>query len=124
MNKSNPSSTPIKDNIINHHRKRIRLIKIFVLLLILIAFAIYPILKIRSAHKQVESFCAQVAIDMPVQGLEARAEELGLKVKLFKAVGSRPSKIIVWEGWAFARWFCEIEHVNGKVVSKESFFLD
>jgi hypothetical protein len=43
---------------------------------------------------------------MPIQGLEARAEELGLKVKLFKAVGSRPSKIIVWEGWAFARWFC------------------
>jgi len=43
---------------------------------------------------------------MPIQGLEARAEELGPKVKLFKAVGSRPSKIIVWEGWAFARWFC------------------
>jgi hypothetical protein len=30
---------------------------------------------------------------MPVQGLEAKVKELGLKEKLFKAVGSRPSKV-------------------------------
>jgi len=100
------------------------LTKVIVPLLILIAFAVYPILKIRWAHRQVESFCAQVAIGMPVQGLEGKAKGLGLKVKVFKPAGSRPARMVVWGGWAFARWFCEVEHVNGKVVSKEISFLD
>jgi hypothetical protein len=42
----------------------------------------------------------------------------------FEANGSDPAKIIVWGGWAFARWFCNIEHTNGKVVGKNTTSLD
>ncbi|MCK4820083.1 hypothetical protein KA005_30235 [bacterium] len=124
MNKSNPSSTSSPGDVINPQPKRLRWIKTFGVLFILFACTFYPILKIRCAHNQVKSFCAQAAIGMPVQGLEAKAEELGLKILLFKADGSRPARITVWKGWAFARWFCEIEHANGKVVRKETYFLD
>ncbi len=61
---------------------------------------------------------------MTVQGLEQRAKDYGLKVKTLKGSDTQPATIIVWEGWVFARWFCEIEHLNGKVIHKEAFFLD
>jgi len=61
---------------------------------------------------------------MTVQGLEQRAKDFGLKVIMSKENDTQRAKIIVWDGWVFARWFCEIEHVNGKVVNKETFFLD
>lgn len=112
------------DESIKPQRKRLRYIKIFVPLFILLACAIYPILKIRWAHNRVESFCAQVTIGMSVHGLEAKAKKLGLKVSRFKANGSRLTKLTAWEGWAFARWFCVIDHTDGKVVSKETYFLD
>jgi len=35
-----------------------------------------------------------------------------------------PDPVYVYVYWAFARWFCEIEHLNGKVIHKEVFFLD
>lgn len=76
------------------------------------------------AHNQVESFCMEVAIGMPIHGLEENAKERSLKALKFKAKGSRPAKMKVWKGWAFARWFCEIEYTNGKVVSKKTIFLD
>ena len=47
-----------------------------------------------------------------------------MKVIKFEANGSDPVKMRVWDGWAFARWFCNIEHTNGKVVSKKTISLD
>ena len=47
-----------------------------------------------------------------------------MKVIKFEANGSDPAKMTVWGGWAFARWFCDIEHTNGKVSSKNNIFLD
>lgn len=94
------------------------------ILLILIICALYPVFKIRWAKNKVESFCSRIAVGMTVQGLEERARDFGLKVRVFKGHDTRRTKIIVWDGWVFARWFCEIEHVNGKVVNKDTFFLD
>ncbi|UCE74235.1 MAG: hypothetical protein JSV56_00640 [Methanomassiliicoccales archaeon] len=92
--------------------------------IILIICALYPLFKVRWAKNQVESFCSRIAAGRIVQGLEQRAKDFGLKVKMFKGNDTQRAKIIVWDGWVFARWFCEIEHVNGKVVNKETFFLD
>lgn len=124
MNKANVSSSSPANEEIKPQSNRLRHIKIFVLLLILFASVAYPILKIRFAHNQVESFCMQVTIGMSVHGLEEKAKELGLKVLKFKADSSHPAEITVWEGWAFARWNCVIEHINGKVVGKKTYFLD
>ena len=61
---------------------------------------------------------------MTVQGLEKRARDFGLNVRMSNGNDTQRAKIIVWDGWVFARWFCEIEYVNGKVVKKATFFLD
>jgi hypothetical protein len=98
--------------------------KPLLIFLILIICAIYPVVKIRWAKNRVKDFCSHISIGMRVQGLEQRAKDYGLKVKTFKGSDSQSPRIIVWEGWAFARWFCEIEHSNGKVVHKKAFSLD
>jgi hypothetical protein len=124
MNKVNIfSSSPTNDEV-KPQRKSLRWIKTFMLLLIILACAIYPMLKIRWAHNQIESFCMELTIGEPIHGLEEKAKERGLKLLKFKPNGTLPGKIIVWEGWAFARWNCAIEHISGKVVGKNTYFLD
>jgi hypothetical protein len=110
--------------VVKPQRKRSKWIIVFVPLLILLFCIIYPMLKMRWARNQVELFCMEVAIGMPIYGLEEKAMEGSLEVISDEANGSEPAKIIVWGGWAFARWFCNIEHTNGKVVGKKTIFLD
>ena len=124
MNKGNISSSSHAKDEVKPQRKGLRWIKTFVLLLILLACFIYPMLKIRWAHNQIESFCMEVTIGTPIHGLEEKAKERGLKVLKFNADSYHPAEITVWEGWAFARWNCIIEHINGKVVGKKTNFLD
>ncbi len=124
MNKANISSSLHAKDEEKPQCKSLRWIKTLALLLILLACVLYPMLKIRWAHNQVESFCMEVTIGAPIHGLEEKAKERGLKVLKFKADSSHPAEITVWEGWAFARWNCVIEHINGKVVGKKTYFLD
>lgn len=124
MNRSNISKPYAESNSENLPDNRSRWKKIIIIFLILIIGALYFVVKIRWAKNRVENFSSRISIGMTVQGLEQRAKDYGLKVKTFKGNDSQPAKIIVWEGWAFARWFCEIEHLNGKVIHKEVFFLD
>ena len=126
MNKDNISPSSPDNEVVKPQRKRFKRIMIFVplpLLILLFPF-ISPMFKIRSAHKKVESFCMEVAIGMPIHGIEEKAKERSLEVIKSEANGSDPAKIIVWGGWAFARRFCNIEHTNGKVVSKHNISLD
>ncbi len=124
MNKDNISSSSPGNEVVKPQRKRLKWIKTFLPLLILLFCIIYPMFKIMWAHNQVESFCMEIAIGMPIHGLEEKAKERSLRVRKIKANGSRQARMTVWEGWAFARWFCDIEHTNGKVVSKKTIFLD
>jgi hypothetical protein len=124
MNRSNISKPYAESNSENQPDNRSRWKKIIIIFLILIIGALYSVVKIRWAKNRVENFSFRISIGMTVQGLEQRAKDYGLKVKTFKGNDSQPAKIIVWEGWAFARWFCEIEHLNGKVIHKKVFFLD
>ena len=124
MDSSEESKTNNENNSAATHRKRYAWKKIFFIFLILLICIIYPVLKIRWAKNKVESFCSHISIGISIQGLEQRAKDYGLNVKTFKGSDSQAPKILVWEGWAFARWFCEIEHLNGKVVHKETFSLD
>jgi hypothetical protein len=124
MNRSNISKPYAESNSENQPDNRSRWKKIIIIFLILIIGALYSVVKIRCTKNRVENFSSRISIGMTVQGLEQRAKDYGLKVKTFKGNDSQPAKIIVWEGWAFARWFCGIEHLNGKVIHKEVFFLD
>lgn len=111
-------------NTIDRPRKSRRWISILAVLLVLIICALYPVFKIRLAKNKVKSFCSRIAVGMTVQGLEERARDFRLSVRTSKGNDAQGAKIIVWDGWVFARWFCEIECVNGKVVEKATFFLD
>ena len=84
----------------------------------------YPIVKIRWARRQARGLCGEIEVGGPVAGIEARARERGLRViKSREAVG-HPGKIMTWEGFGFGRWFCDVEYHDGRVLSKEVFFLD
>ena len=98
MNKDNISPSCPGNEVVKPQRKRSKWIIAFVplpLLILLFPF-IYPMFKIRSAHKKVESFCMEVAIGMPIYGLEEKAMEGSLEVIKSEANGSDPAKIIVW----------------------------
>jgi hypothetical protein len=94
--------------------------------LFLIACCIYPFAKIRWAHSRVQAFSNVVSIGMPADpaGLEAKAGDLGLKTLASKGFKDEPTRLLAWQGWAFARWFCEVESMQGKVIKKEVYFLD
>jgi len=63
-----------------------------VILLILIVCALYPVFKIQWAKNKVESFCSRIAVGMTVQGLEERAKDFGLNVKMFKENDTQRAK--------------------------------
>jgi hypothetical protein len=124
VNKPKSSDVHLEINAIDSPRKSRRWISVLVVLLVLIICALYPVFKMRLAKNKVESFCSRIAVGMTVQGLEERARDFGLNIRMSEGNDTQGARIIVWDGWAFARWFCEIECVNGKVVKKGTFFLD
>ena len=124
MNPSEESKSNAEINSIAKPTKNFPWKKILIIFLIILIFVIYPILKMRWARNKVAKFCSHVSIGMTVQGLAERAKDYALKVKIIEGSDSHPAKIIVWEGWAFARWFCEIEYSKEKVIKKEVIFLD
>ena len=101
-------------------KRRKIIIAVFVILLI----AVFPAVKLLHAKKQVASFCQHVTIGASIGGLSQRAKSLGLHVIETKAGQSDSGKIIVWQGWAFARWFCLLEYSDGKISRKNVIFLD
>jgi hypothetical protein len=100
--------------------------KKLIIILFLFLSAAYPFIKEYWAHEQVEFLFNEVTVGMPVEEFKARAKDLGLKVDIVicERTGSNPGEMIAWEGWAFARWLCQINHIAGKVTQKEIIFLD
>lgn len=86
------------------------------------------VVKVGWAKRQAEAVCAEAVVGGPVEGLEAKARARGLIVWSSPAgtvLGRpQPASIMAWEGFVFARWFCTIEHADGKVLSKRMWFLD
>lgn len=61
---------------------------------------------------------------MPIETAEAFARKLDLKFIRSEGSGLKPSKLVAWDGWAFARWTCFISYEGSKVLRKEVLFLD
>ena len=97
-------------------------------LVVLIGIVLYPPLKIYWAERQVTAFCNDVVVGASVDELERAARDHWLEVRKVPplTVEGRPrsAMLLAWEGFAFARWFCEISHANGKVESKRIVDLD
>jgi hypothetical protein len=101
--------------------KRIALASIVCLLL-------YPPLKLYWAERQVTAFCDSVTVGTSVDELERKAKDSWLEIRKISAMTIEgqpsPAKLLIWEGFAFGRWFCEISHANGKAGSKRIVELD
>lgn len=100
-----------------------------ILLALIVGLVVYPAWKIGAARSRAEALCAAAVVGGSVASLRAKAEDLGLAVWSSPARTESdgklsPAMITGWSGWMFARWFCTIEHGDGKVLAKRTYFLD
>jgi hypothetical protein len=84
----------------------------------------YPAAKLAWANHAVDAFCASVEVGAPVAGLEARALAASLRTMSLPERPPERAKLVAWEGFAFARRFCDVEHERGLVTTKRSSSLD
>lgn len=96
---------------------------------LLLCAILLPSLILALAENRVDGFCQQIEIGQGIEGLEQQAHRAGLNVShrppLPQTEGQfTPGRLTAWDGWMYARWFCDIKYEDDKVVSKEMFFLD
>ena len=75
---------------------------------------------------QIRRFCDEVHPGDAVTGLEYRARSLGLEVVDLPAPpdGSRRAALSAWQGFSFARTFCNVEYEAGHVTDAQRTFVD
>ena len=93
-------------------------------IVILFVLLAYPYWQIHKAKTHVNLFFQQVSVGMPIEAAESLAKKLDLKIIRSEGSGSEPSKLVAWDGWAFARWVCSVSYERGKVQKKGVLFLD
>jgi len=76
----------------------------------------YLFRKLKWAEIQVEKLCSEIHTGDSIEVIAAKSKDRGLKIK------NRSVKIIIWDGFAFGRYFCGIEYE--KAIRKKFFFLD
>jgi hypothetical protein len=102
---------------------------VFIVVTLVVCGILFPSVLMLVAKNRVESFCQQIEIGHEITGLEESAKKAGLEVThrppLATTEGQRtPGRLTAWDGWMYARWFCDLKYEDDKVVSKEVFFLD
>jgi hypothetical protein len=90
---------------------------------------LFPSMLMALAKNRVGRFCQEIKIGQSINGLEKRALEIGLNVThrpplLKTGEDSVPGRLTAWDGWTYARWFCDLKYEDDRVVSKEMFCLD
>jgi hypothetical protein len=90
----------------------------------LILFVIYPFWQVHDAKTRVNRFSQQISVGIPIETVESLSQKLNLKIIKIAGNDSKQMKLIVWDGWVFARWSCLVSFENNKVVGKEVSFVD
>lgn len=103
-----------------------RLRRLTLLIWGLTLFPLYPAAKLGWVRVQVRRFCDDVHPGDAVSGLERRARSLGLEVLDQPAPpdGSRRAALSAWQGFTFARTFCNVEYEAGHVTDAQRTFVD
>ncbi len=98
----------------------------------------YPLLRIRAARDRVTSYCGDVGVG---QSADLSAVAKDAAGRGFHVIGPIPQtgpgdpapanpqgaarqKLMVIDGWVFARWICEVTTDGGTVSAKRVSFLD
>jgi hypothetical protein len=102
---------------------------VFIVVALVVCGILLPSALMLLAKSRVEGFCAEITVGQEFAGLEERAKQAGLETAhrppLPRTEGqSTQGRLSAWDGWMYARWFCDIKYEDDKVVSKEIFVLD
>jgi hypothetical protein len=85
----------------------------------------WPVVRVWQARSQVTNLCAGAVAGAPAAEHEAKARDSGLQVMSWQdPKPGRPAIISASGGLFFFRWFCVVEHVDGKVTATRTFILD
>jgi hypothetical protein len=77
------------------------------------------------AQHQTRALCAEVAVGGPVAGIDIAAARRGLSVRSVGAPSAaRPAVLLAFEGFAFGREYCVVEHADGRVTKARTASLD
>jgi hypothetical protein len=101
-------------------KKSIIILAVFVLLIAYVPW------KMHQAKTHIHDFSRKVSVGMSIETAESLAGQMGLSVKksLAESGSVGQSKLTVWDGWAFARWFCIVTYEKGKIVKIDVAYLD
>lgn len=99
--------------------------KIVIALVIIVLIAYVP-WKLQQAKKSIHDFSQRISIGMSVEEAESLAKQAKLPVRRSPVKNDKPDILIltVWDGWAYAKWFCILTCEKRKVVKKEIKFID
>ena len=102
---------------------------VILLLALVVGLVAHAAWKTGVDRSRAEALCAAAVVGGPVAGLQAKAEDLGLAVRSSPARTEpegkvRPATITGWSGGMFSFWFCTVEHGDGKVLGKRTYFLN
>ncbi|RPH50746.1 MAG: hypothetical protein EHM85_09235 [Desulfobacteraceae bacterium] len=98
--------------------------KAIILIAVLILLLIYPVWRINNAKIRINQFYQQLFVDTSIENSESLAQKLNLIIIKSEEKDSKPMTLVVWDGWAFARWTCFVSYEKNKVVGKKVLFLD
>ena len=98
-------------------------------LVIVIAALGYPAWMISVGRSRAEALCAAATVGKSVSKIQTKAHESGLTIVSAPARTGPdgkvlPAQIIGMGSWSFARWFCMIEHADGRILNKRVDVLD
>jgi hypothetical protein len=98
-------------------------------LVVLIAVSGHPAWMISLGRSRAEALCAAARVGKPVAKIEAKAQESGLTILNAPARTGPdgrvvPAQIVGIGGWSPARWFCMIEHADGRILNRRVDVLD
>lgn len=89
-----------------------------------VMLVLYSHFQLKRVEQKVEAFSETVVVGMPVAGLDEKAGKMGLKSRRTLGSSDQNGSLQVWEGFAFGRWFCDIDYRDGKTTNKRVTFLD
>ena len=94
------------------------------LIAFIVIFVIYADFKVKEAQRQVQAFSRLVVVGMPVSGLEAKATQMSLRFRRTAGSSDQSGGIQAWKGFAFGRWFCNVDYRDGKATDKRVYYID
>jgi len=98
--------------------------KTIIIIVVLILLLVYPFWRVHNAEIRINHFSQQISENTPVETVESLARKLNLNIIKSAGNDSKPMTLVVWDGWAFARWNCFVSYEKNKMVEKKVLFLD